>query len=319
MIMLIRKNPKLKLLLKTVLHYLKSISKTYRIKNKIKEEVSMILPTINCIDVGASYYPHPLWEVLRMSPNTNWIAVEPNSQNLFYLKQWNWPSKVKAIETGLSKVGGKQTLFVTNVDSGSSLCEPVIEASMEHRILAKDYFFPCKEVLIDTLTLAAVVNELPDAESPITIKLDTQGSEFSILQGLSMGIIESRLICVELENTLLSQPFMKGSSPFYEVFEFFEKSGFELVYLKPIQLNAPPVNSRLSSAYILNECDAAFFLRNDITKRRSLNFQLAMVGCYISYSLFGEALDMLRFIVSQKECPVNTRLHCESLIKKLAP
>jgi FkbM family methyltransferase len=319
MIALIRRNPKLKFLLKTALHYLKSVSKAYRTKHSIKDEVSIILPTINCIDVGASYYPHPQWEVLRMSPNTNWVAVEPNSQNLFYLKQWSWPSKVKAIETGLSKLGGKQTLYVTNVDSGSSLCEPVIEASMEHRILSKDYFFPFKKVSIDTLTLASVVNELPDTESPITIKLDTQGSEFSILQGLPQSIIESRLICVELENTLLAQPFMKGSSPFYEVFEFFEKSGFELVYLKPIQLNAPLTNKSLSSASVLNECDTAFFLRNDIAKKRNLNFQLAMVGCYVSYSLFGEALDMLRFIVSQKECPVNTRQHCESLIEKIAP
>jgi hypothetical protein len=34
------------------------------------------------LDVGASYYPHPAWELFRASSKVHWIAVEPNEQNL---------------------------------------------------------------------------------------------------------------------------------------------------------------------------------------------------------------------------------------------
>jgi FkbM family methyltransferase len=318
MISNLRKYPRLKSFLKKIIGVLKDFSPYYRLTKSIRKETSSILPKVNCIDVGASFSPHPPWEVFRMSDKTLWLAVEPNVQNLFYLAQWSWPSKVKAVEMGLSETGGKQTLFVTNVDTGSSLCEPVVEKSNAHRLVHSDYFFPYKKVLIDTLTLESLISSAPADKGPVMVKLDTQGSEFSILKGVSKAAIENRFICVELENTLLAQPFMKGATPFYEVYEFFEKAGFELVYLNPIYMDAPVVKHKLRSSFVLNECDAVFLLRNDIAKSRDLSTQLAMVGCYVSYALYGEALNMLSHISSQPEYPKDLKDRCGRIIKQLS-
>src|SRR5258706_2322348 len=146
---MLKNYPRLKIFLKKVLHSVKTLSPSYRLRFKINRKVAVILPRLNCIDVGASYYPHPAWEVFRMSPKTQWIAVEPNFENLIYVKHWSWPSQVKSVEIGLSQLGGNQTLYVTNVDSGSSLLKPVIEPNMEHRVAYRDYFFPIKEVVIN--------------------------------------------------------------------------------------------------------------------------------------------------------------------------
>jgi FkbM family methyltransferase len=315
---MLRDYPRLKAFLKSVLHLLKSLSSSYRTKNTIANKVALVLPRIVCIDVGASYYPHPNWEVFKRSPNTQWIAVEPNAENLFYLKNWSWPSRPVSVEKGLSQLGGKQTLYVTNVDSGSSLLEPVIEASMAHRVLSLDYFYPLKKVSIDTMTLQ-VIDQTNDLKSPISIKLDTQGSEFSIIRGVNQIVLETRVFCVEIENTLLAQPIMKAATPFYTVFEFFETRGFELVHLKPIPINAPLVAGKLHGKTVLNECDAVFLLRPDVAKERDLNTQLALLGAYITYSLYGEALSLLAYIIGNENNGTELRNKCRAISSLLTP
>jgi FkbM family methyltransferase len=304
--------------LKKSKHFIRSFSRTYSLRYNVNIEVAKILPGTSCIDVGASYYPHPAWQVFRLSENTFWIAVEPNRQNLFYLKDWTFPAKVMPVEMGLSEKGGKQFLHVTNVDSGSSLFEPVIEKNMEHRVPNTDYFFPLKKVEIDTLTINDVIAKIESKTNPITIKIDTQGTEFSILRALEEHVIKTRLICVEVESTLLATPLMKGSSHFYEIQEFFQNRGFELVYFKPILFFSPMANKGLDSSSILNECDAVFLLRSDEIKKRNLDFQLSMVGCYVSYSLYGEALELLKYILKSIDSKNSKYQKINELIKQLS-
>jgi FkbM family methyltransferase len=313
LIQLAKSNSAVGFFLKKLEHLIRSFSRTYSSRNKISTEASKILPSISCIDVGASYYPHPAWEVFRRSENTFWVAVEPNVKNLFYLKYWHYPATVIPVEMGLSEKGGKQILYITNIDSGSSLYEPVIEKNMEHRIPSLDYFFPLKRVEIDTLTINDVVKKLKSTTDPIAIKIDTQGTEFSILRALDEYVIKTRLICIELESTLLATPLMKGSSHFFEIQEFFQRYNFELVYFKPIPLLSPEANKDLQGSSILNECDAVFLLRSDEIRKRDIDFQLSMVGFYISYELYGEALLLLKNILQTSDSasskfPIITKL-----------
>lgn len=314
---MLSKNKKFKNYIKNTIHALNLFSNQYRKRNNIVNIVAKILPKTFSIDVGASYYPHPAFEVFRMSPKNTWVAIEPNEQNLFYLNDWKWKSKVLEFKIGLSLSGGLQKLYVTNIDSGSSLLKPNVTINNTHRIRDLNYFFPYKEVTIDTITLNDVFNQIDYSQSPFVIKLDTQGTEFSILKGLSEDILINYAICVELENTLLLEPLMAGSTPFYEVLEYFQTRGFELVHLKPIQINAPLVNKSIHSSYILNECDAVFLLSNSITKKRSIDFQLAMLGAYISYSLYGEAYDLALFIIQNSQPSDNTLKLLEKLIQIL--
>ena len=316
---ILSKNKKLKQYIKFIIHAFNLISNQYRNRNKILNIVAEILPNTFSIDVGASYYPHPAFEVFRMSPNNTWVAIEPNEQNLFYINDWKWQSKVLAYKIGLSQYGGLQKLYVTNIDSGSSLLKPNLTDKNSHRIKNLNYFFPYNEVNIDTITLNDVFNKIQFNQSPFVIKLDTQGTEFSILKGLSDDIIINYDICIELENTLLLDPLMAGSTPFYEVLEYFQNIGFELVHLKPIQINAPIVNKSIDSSYILNECDAVFLLSNSITKTRSIDFQISMLGAYISYSLYGEAYDLALHIIQNNKPNQNKLKLLEKLVRILKP
>ena len=141
------------------------------------------LPPNICIDVGASYFPHTTWWFFLGCKFTKWIAVDPNSENLEYQKNWAWPCEIEVIGTGLSRFGGATTLYKTNVDSGSSILRPVFRNEFNHsddRSL-HDYLFPLQEVEIQTITLQDLLSEW--SSLPTFVKLDTQGSELSILQG----------------------------------------------------------------------------------------------------------------------------------------
>ena len=112
---------------------------------RVSKLLSPHLPVLICVDVGASYYPHGKWLMFLNAPRTQWLAVEPNEANIGYVKSWGWPSHVSACTTGLSREGGVRTLYVTNVDSGSSLLPPEITSSMKHRVTNLGYFFPVTE------------------------------------------------------------------------------------------------------------------------------------------------------------------------------
>jgi FkbM family methyltransferase len=245
------------------------------------------------------------------SANTHWIAVEPNTDNIEYSKTWPWPSRITTCATGLSKLGGPQTLYVTNVDSGSSLLEPVIPASMSRRVRNLDYFFPLQKRSIDTLTLSDVVADTM-AGTPIFVKLDTQGTELSILRGSGDLISNRRIIGIELESSLLAQPVMRESGKFWQACEYMEGLGLELIQIKPIYGPSRFGVARPRGFTYLNECDCAFTVRPDIAADLPVDHRLALIAFYLSYELFEEALSWLlediavAAYLEERGCPVTT-------------
>jgi FkbM family methyltransferase len=269
-------------------NYLRQRTMPWRIANLL----SPALPPSICVDVGASHYPHVNWLVMLNAPETRWLAVEPNQENLYYVKNWAWKSTVTTCTTGLSRDGGPQTLHITNVDTGSSLLPPEIPESMKHRVTNLSYFFPVTERRIDTLTLAQAIEGLP-ADAPVFVKADTQGTELSILEGAEALFAARRIVGVELEATLLAQPVMKGSGKFWEVCRFMESQGFELLHVKLVQATGPNgVAGRRQRRY-LNECDAVFALRVDVAASLPVDYRAALLAFYASYALYDEALALL--------------------------
>lgn len=259
---------------------------------RLQRALAPSLPEVVCVDVGASYYPHPAWELFRESPNTRWVAVDPNEVNLAYLLQWHWPSRVVGCATGLSRLGGRQTLYVTNVDSGSSLLEPVINECMAHRITNRDYFFPLRAVEIDTLTLAQVI-EGQSATAPVFVKLDTQGTELDILRGASAQLQARRIVGIEMESTLHAVPVMQGAGKFWEACRDLEGYGFELLHVRPITGVSRHGAGRTDGRSFLNECDAIFALRRDVARTLPVDHRSALFAFYIANRFFEEALSMI--------------------------
>lgn len=259
---------------------------------RVSRLLSPYLPTAICVDVGASYYPHVKWLAFLNAPRTQWLAVEPNEANIGYVKSWDWPCQVSACTTGLSREGGTQTLYVTNVDTGSSLLAPEITPSMKHRVTNLEYFFPLTERRIDTLTLVQALAGL-SVTAPVFVKLDTQGTELSILQGAQALFDARRIVGIEMESTMLAEPIMKGSGKFWQACEYMEQQGLELLHVKPIHAPRRSGKSRPQLHTFLNECDAVFALRSDVVAALAVEYRVSLLTFYLTNLFFEEALLLL--------------------------
>jgi FkbM family methyltransferase len=259
---------------------------------RVSRLLSPHLPASICVDVGASYYPHGKWLAFLNAPRTQWLAVEPNEANIGYIKSWGWPCRVAACTTGLSRDGGVQTLYVTNVDTGSSLLPPEITPSMKHRVTDLAYLFPVTERRIETLTLVQALAGL-SAIAPVFVKLDTQGTELSILQGAQPLFDVRRIVGIEMEATLLAQPVMKGSGKFWQACEYLEQQGFELLHIKPIAAVGRSGRVRAGRNTYLNECDAVFALRPDVIAGLSVEHRTSLMAFFLTNLFYEEALSLL--------------------------
>lgn len=269
-----------------------SLKKHFSYRHKISNTLSSSLPRVICIDIGASYYPHTAWWVFLNAPLVRWLVVEPNSNNLQYVKSWMYRSKVEVCPHGLSASGGLQTLFVTNIDSGSSLLEPLMSGSSAHRIPKLDYFFPLKKIDIETKTLTEVVGSQEDYV-PIVIKLDTQGTELDILLEAESLFKVRQIVGIEIEATLQAQPMMNGAKKFWQVCEELERRGFEVLSINPIPFTSKFNAKSGNSKRVLNECDAIFALRRDVALSLPVDGRIALVSFYITNNFIEEALSFL--------------------------
>lgn len=251
------------------------------------------LPPTICIDVGASYYPHTSWWLFLDSPNVRWLAVEPNRHNLGYLETWPWNAEARGIEAGLSRLGGPQTLYVTNVDSGSSLLRPVIHPMMKSRAESsvRDYLFPMREISIDTVTLADVISQ--EEPRPTIVKLDTQGSELDILRSVIGTPSGASIVGVEMECSLLAQPFYENSPRLWEVAAFMDDNGFEVLQLDVVPRSKTAQKISAAPRQLANESDVVFSLRQDVAEKKMVEVRAALLGFYITNCFFSEASSYL--------------------------
>jgi FkbM family methyltransferase len=271
---------------------LKNFLRQGTLPSRVSKQLSPYLPATVCVDIGASYYPHVKWLAFLNAPKIQWLAVEPNEANIAYVNSWAWPCQVSTCTTGLSRDGGLQTLYVTNVDTGSSLLPPEITQSMKHRVTNLGYFFPVTERSIETLTLVKALAGL-SATVPVFVKLDTQGTELSILQGAQALFDTQRIVGIEMESTMLAQPLMKGSGKFWQACQYLELQGFELLHVKPIQAPGRPGRSNALQHTYLNECDAVFALRPDVAADLAVEYRIGLLAFYLANLFYEEALSLL--------------------------
>ena len=251
-------------------------------------------PAVICIDVGASYFPHTSWWFFLGSKRTRWIAVEPNKENLTYLKSWPWKANLKLVDVGLSEFGGPMTLYKTNVDSGSSLLKPILHESNLHRFdkHLSDYFLPMQELQIETLAITDIISEFEI--SPIIIKLDTQGSELSIIRGFLESKSEHVVVGIEIECSLLALPQYQDSPRFWNIASYLEEKGFELLNLDVFPSRIANSKYVAKSRNISSECDAVFALRIDPNGGLNVESRACLLGFYITNAFYQEALNLLK-------------------------
>lgn len=264
-------------------------------EGNISESAKSILNDRNfsVFDVGAAVGLLPHWQCLN-----NWAdiyAVEPGDDAAAVIEKTGIYKNV--VRKGLSMGGGQQKLYLTNVPTGSSLLKykepfsPYVDES---------YFSPHKLIDIDTISFSDLLKEL-NVNFPDMIKLDTQGTELSILMGLPDDVIKKTSL-IELE---VGMPgFYEGQCTFNEVFEFMNTNGFELFDIRVARghLNREGgsyqekvfgvYNNSPSIAAHIHEMDVIFFRKpspelSDEEKRR-LIISLCVYNFYCeAYSLAG--------------------------------
>lgn len=267
------------------------LKKATRQHQKIRNFWLTIDPICTFIDVGASYFYNQHWIIPTQLPKSTMIQVDPNPENLEYVDRQKIIARVIQVPFGLSRSGGAQKLYVTNIDSGSSVFEPKIPPDLQPRLSKKieSYLYPLKEVEIQTKKLLDII---PDSlvNQPIALKLDTQGSEHEIIQGAEILFKTKQIVSIEVEASLLRKPFSEGGTKFCELQPYLEKFGYELVDMRLNFTHGPSKPSEFSELGILNECDALFFLNHREIVQRSLDFKVASFFLLCLYGQFGDAL-----------------------------
>lgn len=261
---------------------------------KISTRTRTTAPPLNLtlIDVGASYFLHKPWIPLILAKRVRLIAVDPNAQNLSYLDSYPAIAVTKVSEA-LSSSPGKQTLYVTNVDSGSSLFPP--KPSREDFLRSpqlRNYLFPVKEEKISVTTLDSLPIKSNDA---VALKIDTQGAELEILKGGASLLKQRRIMSVEAEVSLLSRPIMAGSPNFPDIANFLEKFEMEMVWIRPTNR----VKRSFKAQERQTEADVLFTLKKEVVIDMGPNYISAYRSILEAYGLEKE-IELLETLAADK-------------------
>lgn len=300
--------------LKDLYNYIALLKKSNRKKKVVIQNINKLLRGQTCFDIGASYYAHPNWKLFLDNEATNWISLDPIEKNLDYLKELNVKSNVSKEITALSKEGGTKTLYITNVDSGSSLLKPEVHENNKHRV-EMDYFFPVIEKTIETKTINSIFEKHFKKSYPVLLKLDIQGIEFDIIKSLEEEYLEN-VICIETEQTTLSKPLMKNSSQLNIVYEFFAEKNFELAHIKVMNCEKKNINNKIKTSYIVGETDLLFLLNPDQVINKGLPYCFAMLGVYASYNLYEEVYSFSKKLLKLEISSIE-RKYLNDMIKSL--
>ena len=146
------------------------------------------------IDVGAHYGFFTMLTGFE-NPDLEIHAVEPVPENMEILRRnlkLNGLATIHCLEAAASSRVGK-AMFQKSRAADNSAFHPHPDAP------------PLAEIEVETLTLSSLLTD--HAEAPILVKIDTDGHEIPVLEGLEQGISESQdvTLIVELNPTMQRQ------------------------------------------------------------------------------------------------------------------
>jgi FkbM family methyltransferase len=269
------------------------------------------------VDVGGAFGLPPHWRTFHGS--VFFYAFEPHDESYEKLVEHyarsDRPELYKVLPIALSGTGGKRTFYRTNEPTGSSILRPKKTDGGEY--VLESYFFPCRELSIDTRTLQDVLDEMRE---PIVdlIKLDIQGAELEVLGGLGKARL-NRLLLAELE-VGLHQAY-EGQADFGKVDEFLRAHGLECFDVRvartwrprqgqvdgyqrevfDVHLNSPTISARAW------EFDVVYFRgKNAVLAAGDPATVRKLIVAYCGYNFFSEACHLVekareRALFSQEE------------------
>jgi len=200
------------------------------------------------MDVGARGEPPP--ELASLRPYLRRVGFEPDADEYHRLKA---SGEGDVFPTVLAGSEGHQRLNLYR-DRGYS---SVLSLSERYQRLWSGTMPIDSTVELPATTIDRFVAEHPDL-APDMLKLDTQGSELSILQGASSTLARVGLVEVETEFF----PLYEGQPLFGDVARFLMDQGFELLYLNRVFFSRRQIYAGPSRGQVLF-ADALFGKRED--------------------------------------------------------
>ncbi len=176
------------------------------------------------VDVGASGADHPLWGALAAA--SHFIGFDPDTRDLNpdLGKAFAKHDVVNKIVGG-PKASSDTPFYLTALPACSSMLKPNTD-TLQHYLFA-DLFKVEKELSFDAITLSGAMESLGINEID-WLKLDTQGCDWTVLQGLDQARFDS-ILCLEIEPGFAQ--FYEGEETFVELHAELTAAGFWLASL----------------------------------------------------------------------------------------
>lgn len=258
--------------------------KKKKYSSPLDDYLDVLIDNVACIDIGASFFEHIRWKLFLDNLKTLWIAVEPNTKNLNYLKKWSWKSQLDIITKGISDDGKKKNIYVTKVEGGSSMLRPDYKNSNILRFQSyKDTHFPYEIENFDTVKLSEIIKKI--SKKDIFIKLDIQGIELTVLREIKEYLISNQVLGVEVEASLLSSTYYRESCKFYEISKFFDELNYDLIFIEVINFEKYKEKFK-TSPRVPKECNAVFIPKLDKIIEMKNSKKINLISFLNSYGLF---------------------------------
>jgi FkbM family methyltransferase len=177
------------------------------------------------LDVGAAGGVQPAW--LPELEHIDLVMVEPAQAEVAKLEaQLKDKPSVSILNVGLSNREGKHTLFRTRFRQCSSLLEPNPEVAGRYRVGPA-----FKVVAQEEIECRRYDNLMREgrAPQPDVVKIDVQGAEKLVLEG--MGAALDKVLGIEIESHFY--PLYQGQALFGDMVTWLAEKGFRLRQVAP--------------------------------------------------------------------------------------
>ncbi len=205
---------------------------------------------INMLEVGV-YRGNLIASILARPSGARVYAVEPNPEVVHEVKK-RFTTDVSFYNVGLGNKSGEGILYVTEHTGYSSQFEPNPAGSHSKRIyndkLGSDGFEVVKKIPFEIIEGDKFLNGI-GVKSIDFMSLNTQGTEYQILEGLKNFLSSGRIKTILVENDLENR-YLGAKDDFAEQQALLRDNGFQLFDIVLIRELLPVGIRRLYPLYV---------------------------------------------------------------------
>jgi FkbM family methyltransferase len=185
--------------------------------------LSQLCQPATVFDVGVGYGTHELYKAF---PDAKFVLVEPLREYEPVLKELATQYDIQVCYQAVSDAPGTCEIAVDTQDPHKS--------SLHERTSLTETNNPISRRTVDVTTLDTILEQNPQLERPIVLKVDTEGNELKVLAGAKRLLEVTDLVIAEVS---VAKRF-EGSYSFEELIAFMSEADFavfDFLTVRPIK------------------------------------------------------------------------------------